>query len=193
VSRLNFREMPELVRMVAGLDVNGILFQPINDWGTDEIRNLWIDDLDALRAVAEDVVAMKAQGYPILSADWHIRDWVRHFDREPVSNTAQRLRRAGVEPAPAPSPAPSTEPEGVQCWVGLTTMHIKTDGTVVNCHTLEPIGNVTTQSIRDIWHGEVGRQRRAETVKCTIGCTENCTIKRTVRQSFQGAMRLLRT
>ena len=71
-------------------------------------------------------------------------------------------------------------------------MHIKTDGTAINCHTLEPIGNVRNQSIRDIWYGEVGRQRRAETVKCTIGCSENCTIKRTVRQSFQGAMQLLK-
>ena len=86
----------------------------------------------------------------------------------------------------------SVDSDDVQCWVGLTTLHIKTDGTVVNCHTLDPIGNVRHQSIRDIWYGEVGRQRRAETVKCTIGCSENCTIKRTVRQNFEGAMKLLR-
>jgi MoaA/NifB/PqqE/SkfB family radical SAM enzyme len=190
VSRLNFKEMPDLVRMVAGMGVNGILFQPLGDWGTEEIKELWIHDMDALQSVVDDVVAMKKDGYPILSAEWHIRDWVAHFSKEHVANTPARLRRAGLMSRP-PSDS-QAEADGVQCWVGLTTMHIKTDGTAVNCHTLEPIGNVRHQSIRDIWYGEVGRQRRAETVKCTIGCTENCTIKRTVRQSFQGAMQLLK-
>ena len=190
VSRLNFQEMPDLVRMVAGLGVNGILFQPLGDWGTREIDQLWIDDTQALQSVVDEIVAMKEAGFPILSAEWHIRDWVGHFKRERAPNTPERLRRAGIMARP-PS-AGAAEPGDVQCWVGLTTLHIKTDGTVVNCHTLDPIGNVTKQSIRDIWHGEVGRQRRAETVKCTIGCSENCTIKRTVRQNFEGAMKLLK-
>jgi hypothetical protein len=72
-------------------------------------------------------------------------------------------------------------------------MVVKTDGAVINCHTLDPIGNVRQQSVRDIWRGEVATQRRAETVKCTIGCSENCTIKRSVWQNVQGAMRLLRS
>jgi hypothetical protein len=154
------------------MGVNGILFQPISDWGTKEIENLWIQDIDALHSVVEEIVAMKAQGYPILSADWHIRDWVRHFKKEP--NVV------------------STDPDDVQCWVGITTVVIKTDGTVVNCHTLDPIGDLKHQSVRDIWYGEVGKQRRAETVKCTIACSENCNIKRSVWQNVQGAMRLLR-
>lgn len=173
VSRLNFKEMPDLVRMAADMGVNGILFQPINDWGTTEIQNLWIDDFDALHSVVEQIVALKEQGYPILSADWHIKDWVRHFKKAPTTLSA--------------------DPNGVQCWVGMTTMAVKTDGTVINCHTLDPIGSVKNQSIRDIWHGEVARQRRAETVKCTIGCSENCTIKRSVWQNAKGAVRLLRT
>lgn len=172
VSRLNFQEMPDLVRMVAGMGVNGILFQPISDWGTDEIKNLWIDDLAALTRVVEEILALKREGYPILSAEWHIRDWIRHFRREP--NVV------------------SADPDGVQCWVGITTMVLKTDGTVVNCHTLDPIGNVKQQSVRDIWYGEVGKRRRAETVKCTIACSENCNIKRTVWQNVQGAVRLLK-
>jgi MoaA/NifB/PqqE/SkfB family radical SAM enzyme len=190
VSRLNFMEMPELVRMVAGMGVNGILFQPLGDWGTEEIDELWIHDTDALQSVVDEILAMKKAGFPILSAEWHIQDWVAHFKRERAPNTPDRLRRAGLMSRPPSSPAADTD--DVQCWVGLTTLHIKTDGTVVNCHTLDPIGNVRDQSIRDIWHGEVGRQRRAETVKCTIGCSENCTIKRTVRQNVQGAMQLLR-
>ncbi|HEX5130727.1 MAG TPA: radical SAM protein [Usitatibacter sp.] len=190
VSRLNYKEMPDLVRMVAGLGVNGILFQPLGDWGTKEIQDLWINDIEGLQQVVDEVLAMKAAGLPILSAEWHIRGWVDHFRKEPIANTPDRLRRAGI--MARPSSEPPVDSGDVQCWVGLTTLHIKTDGTVVNCHTLDPIGNVRNQSIRDIWHGEVGRQRRAETVKCTIGCSENCTIKRTVRQNFQGAMRLLK-
>jgi MoaA/NifB/PqqE/SkfB family radical SAM enzyme len=190
VSRLNFMEMPDLVRMVAGMGVNGILFQPLGDWGTKEIDDLWIHDIDALQSVVDEVLAMKQAGYPILSADWHIRDWVGHFKRERAPNTPERLRRAGIMSRPGSSSA--ADPGDVQCWVGLTTLHIKTDGTVVNCHTLDPIGNVKERSIRDIWHGEVGRQRRAETVKCTIGCSENCTIKRTLGQNFRGAMQLLK-
>lgn len=192
VSRLNFQEMPDLVRMVAGLGVNGILFQPLGDWGTKEIDDLWIHDTDALQSVVDEVIAMKRKGYPILSAEWHLQDWVSHFKRERAPNTPDRLRRAGLASRPPSPDTPVADSDDVQCWVGLTTMHIKTDGTVVNCHTLDPIGNVRNQSVREIWHGEVGRQRRAETVKCTIGCSENCTIKRTVRQNFQGAMQLLR-
>ncbi|MEP7260803.1 MAG: radical SAM protein [Usitatibacter sp.] len=192
VSRLNYQEMPDLVRMVAALGVNGILFQPLGDWGTKEIDDLWIHDIDALQSVVDEVIAMKRKAYPILSAEWHLQDWVTHFKRERAPNTPDRLRRAGLASRPPSADTPVDDSDDVQCWVGLTTMHIKTDGTVVNCHTLDPIGNVRNQSVRDIWHGEVGRQRRAETVKCTIGCSENCTIKRTVRQSFQGAMQLLK-
>lgn len=173
VSKLNFLEMPDLVRMVAGMGVNGILFQPISDWGTDEIKNLWIDDIDTLTKVVDEILRLKSDGYPILSDEWHIRDWIRHFRREPNLVSA--------------------DPDGVQCWVGITTMVIKTDGTVVNCHTLDPIGNVKNQSVRDIWYGEIGRLRRAETVKCTIACSENCNIKRSLWQNVQGAARLLKS
>jgi len=169
VSRINFREMPDLVKMVSDLGVNGILFQPVSDWGTPEAQSLMIDDLDALQRVVDELLALKAKGYPILSAEWHIKDWIRHFKKEPRQ-----------EPR-----------SGVQCWVGITTLVINSDGRLRNCHTLAPIGNVRDGSIRDIWYGEVAKQRRDETVKCTIACSENCTIKRSIPQQVAGAIRLL--
>jgi radical SAM protein with 4Fe4S-binding SPASM domain len=171
VSRLNFQEMPDLVKKVADLRVRGILFQPISDWGTDEIENLWIHDIARLEEVVGQLLDLKAQGYPILSADWHLKDWIRHFRKEKT-------------------PAAS-HPDDVQCWVGLTTFVIKTDGTIVNCHTLDPIGNVKTQAVEDLWYSPLAKERRAETVKCTIACSENCNVKRTVRQNIEGAKKLL--
>ncbi len=173
VSKINFREMPEIVKLVADMGVNGILFQPVSDWGTDEIDNLWITEIDELQRVVDELLELKRQGYPILSADWHLQDWVRHFKKDTRTDL-----QVGAD--------------GVQCWVGLTTFVIKTDGTIVNCHTLDPIGNVQKQSVRDIWYGPTGKERRAETVKCTIACSENCNIKRTVKQNVEGALRLLR-
>jgi radical SAM protein with 4Fe4S-binding SPASM domain len=169
VSRLNFREMPELVKLVSDLGVNGILFQPVSDWGTAEAKSLMIDDFDALQKVVDELLEMKANGYPILSADWHITDWVRHFKK-------------------IPREIPDSD---VQCWVGLTTLVIKTEGKLHNCHTLDAIGNVRDGSIRDIWYSELARQRRAETVDCTIACSENCTIKRSIPQQVAGAVKLL--
>lgn len=173
VSRLNYEEMPDLVRLTADLGVNGILFQPIGDWGTDEIDNLWVRDFDRLQAVVDEMLDLKRQGYPILSADWHIQDWVRHFKKE------------------ARDDIPG-ENEDVKCWVGITTLVIKTDGTLANCHTLEPIGNVHQGSIRDIWYSAVGKQRRAESTSCTLACSENCTVKRPINQKLRGALKLLR-
>lgn len=169
VSRLNFREMPELVKLVSDLNVNGILFQPVSDWGTAEAKNLWIDDIDALREVVSELLELKKQGYPILSADWHIEDWVRHFQKVPREVPA----------------------DDVQCWVGLTTLVIKTDGQLHNCHTLAPIGNVREGSMRDIWYGTTAKERREESVSCTIACSENCTIKRSIPQQVAGAIKLL--
>src|SRR5690606_13961511 len=100
VSRLNFREMPDLVKLVSDLGVNGVLFQPVSDWGVPEAESLMVDDIDALKRVVDEILALKAQGYPILSAEWHIKDWVRHFEK-------------------IPRELPT---DGVQCWVGLTTL-----------------------------------------------------------------------
>lgn len=169
VSRLNFREMPDLARLVSALGVNGILFQPVSDWGTPEAQSLMIDDIDALQRVVDEILEMKAKGYPILSAEWHIQDWVRHFKKVPRELPDDDLK----------------------CWVGITTLMIKPDGKLHNCHTLDAIGDVRHGSIRDIWYGETAKRRRAETVECTIGCSENCTIKRSIPQMVTGAIQLL--
>lgn len=169
VSRLNFREMPALVKLVSELGVNGILFQPVGNWGTPEAKSLMIDDIDALQKVVDELLRMKADGYPILSAEWHIQDWVRHFKK-------------------IPREIPASD---VQCWVGLTTLVIKTDGKLHNCHTFDAIGHVHDGSIRDIWYGKSAKERRAESTKCTLACAENCAIKRSIPQQIAGAIRLL--
>jgi MoaA/NifB/PqqE/SkfB family radical SAM enzyme len=170
VSKLNYTEMPGVVRLSEKIGAKGVLFQPVSDWGTKEIDDLWINELDKLQKIIETLLKMQHEGYPILNSQWHLQDWFRHFAKLPREYPSSKFT----------------------CAVGLDTLVILCDGTVHNCHKLDPIGNIVTNKVRDIWYGEKAKRRRSESLVCRLDCSENCSVRRSVQQRFNGAKRLIR-
>jgi MoaA/NifB/PqqE/SkfB family radical SAM enzyme len=169
VSRPNLHEMTDLVRLATDVGASGVLFQPLSDWGTPELPEMWIDDMSALDATVATLVDMKRAGHAILNTEEEIQDWPRHFRGEStVANDGW-----------------------VQCWVGITTLRIDADGSVSHCGPLDQIGHVRDQSIAEIWEGETARQRRLESTVCTRGCGLSCTKHRSIRREITGAVHFL--
>ena len=60
------------------------------------------------------------------------------------------------------------------------------------CSFYPPIGNVKTQSAREIWFGEVAAQRSKETVACKSLCLFTCLSQKTIKDKARMALTLVR-
>lgn len=169
VSALNLDEMPALVTLAESLGCS-VLFQPVSDWGTPEVSQLWISHEAKLAGVIDTLLEMKAAGRPILNDEAHIRDWARHFARRPAPAGEGRVR----------------------CTVGLDTLIIHADGELLNCYQWPALGNAIDAPVSTLWRSEQANRQRTESLGCTRGCTENCAVRRPVSQQVRGAIRLIR-
>lgn len=169
VHRLNFRHLPEMVKWVQELGATAINFQPVDRWTKETYDELWIDEseMPELIRVRDTLVSMKRRGAPILNSELLLSVWPEHF----------REAKAPAETMP--------------CRVGMRNYFIRPDGNVEVCWFFPPIGNVRTQSAREIWRGEVARQRRAETVACEKLCLFTCLSQKTVRDKVKMGLTLL--
>lgn len=163
----NYRTAPEIVRWAAAQGATSIDFEPIREW-TDETRGaLWptTDECDGLEVVVSELLRMQAAGAPIETSCHKLRGMPDHFRRLP--------------------PTPEVE----VCRIGLRAFSISPQGVVSNCHHLEPIGDLTRQSAREIWTGERAREVRRRTVACTRGCSYGCyatkPIPHTIRRGLK--------
>jgi MoaA/NifB/PqqE/SkfB family radical SAM enzyme len=152
LNALNFRGMPDLVTWAEDRGATTIDIQPIFEW-TDETRGeLWPSpsDLGEMEAVVEELVRRKAAGAPIETTEHTLRGMLNHFRKEKVT------------------------PVVAQCRIGLRVFGIHPDGRVSSCADYSDLGNITRQSAREIWTGEVAREVRRQTVACTKGCVYGC-------------------
>ncbi len=166
----NFRELPDLVRWAERLGVTAVNFQPVDRWTQETYDELWIerDQHADLEKVVTRLIAMKRRGAPILNTELVMGLWVNHF-RE--------------EQAPA---------EALPCRVGMRNYFIRPNGDVELCWFYPPIGNVKKQSAREIWRGQLARQRRKETVECTKLCLFTCLSQKTLWDKAKMVFTLLR-
>lgn len=168
VHKLNFRQLPEMIDFVTSIGGTAINFQPVEK-GTSEVDDeLWIgpDEMDEFLAVRDRLLAMKRAGAPILNSETLLDVWPNHFRGE------------------------SAPPEVMPCRVGLRNFFIRSDGRVEVCWFFGPIGNVKTQSAREIWQGEEARRRRVETTGCEKLCLFTCLSQRTLMDKARTVMTL---
>lgn len=88
---------------------------------------------------------------------------------------------------PAPSAPVSNEPICAYPWVNL---FVKIDGSVRNCCHQEPIGNLKTQTLEEIWNSDLEQEIRAGVASKNLhaACQRvNCPVWRQVRQEAQVA------
>jgi MoaA/NifB/PqqE/SkfB family radical SAM enzyme len=170
VHKLNFRKLPDMIDWVRAIGATAINFQPVEQV-TDEAKDeFWIgaDDLDDLIAVKDRLLALKRQGAPILNSDLLLNLWPNHFRREKAPR------------------------EAMPCRVGMRNFFIRSDGRVEMCWNFPPIGNVRTQTAREIWYGKDGAERRKETVACETLCLFTCLSQKNIGDKVKMGMKLLR-
>lgn len=170
VHKLNFRLLPEMVNWVRDIGATAINFQPVEQV-TDEAKDeFWIgpEDLDDLIKVKDRLLEMKHQGGPILNSDLLLNLWPNHFRREKAPR------------------------EAMPCRIGMRNYFIRSDGRVEMCWNFPPIGNVRTQTAREIWYGKEGTERRKETVACETLCLFTCLSQKKLSDKVKMGMKLLR-
>ena len=148
VMAANFEEMPAMARWAREMGVNGLLFQPVQDMTPEVGDELWIeqDQHARLAEVIEECIAMRKDGWPILSSAKFMRLMLSHFRGE----------------AAPPSLSP--------CHVGLRSLHIQPDGEVELCYRMPGVGNLREQGVRPVWRGEAARAIRKRSVACPELC-----------------------
>ncbi len=65
-------------------------------------------------------------------------------------------------------------PEVSTCRIGLKLFSISPEGIVKTCGEFKAVGDLTRQSAREIWTGEIAQDVRRGTVACRNGCPYGC-------------------
>ncbi len=170
VHKLNFRQLPELVEWVREIGGTAVNFQPVEQHTEEAKGEFWIgpEDFDDMIAVKDRLIAMKRAGAPILNTELLLNLWPNHFRREKAPR------------------------EVMPCRVGMRNYFIRSDGRVEVCWNFPPIGNVRTQTAREIWYGKEGVDRRKETVACETLCLFTCLSQKNLGDKVAMGMKLIR-
>ena len=170
VHKLNFRRLRELVEWARDIGATAVNFQPVEQHTEAARDEFWIgaDELDELITVKDRLIEMRRAGAPILNSELLLNLWPNHFRREKAPR------------------------EVMPCRIGMRNYFIRCDGRVEVCWNFPPIGNVRTQTAREIWHGKDGVVRRKETVACETLCLFTCLSQKNLGDKIAMGMKLLR-
>ena len=175
VHRLNFREMPALVRWAQEVGASSVDFSPVSHWTPEVATELWLRpaDEEALDDIVRTLLAMKRAGAPIETENARMLAWAAHFRGEAAATSAFR-----------------------HCRVGLRDYCILPNGDVRSCWFYPVLGNVTKASAREIWRGPSAQALRREMTHCpSYGdpkCATSCLAHRSVAQDARRAMLVFR-
>ena len=141
LNSVNFRVMPDLVSWAVDHGANTIDIMPNFEWTEESKGELWLSvaDLGDLASIIEELLRMKAAGYPIETSEHKMRQMITHFRREQMS------------------------PEVSICRIGLRVFEISPDGRVYSCSDYAALGDLRRQSAREIWLSADVRGMSAET------------------------------
>ncbi len=163
----NLHEVPEVLRWCREEGLDGVMLQPLELKEDEEALDyLWPQDLEALDDVVEELLAMKKAGFPLLNDDSHVRKFPDYF-------RAAKHRQASL-----------MEREGI-CHVGVTNFFIGSNGDVVTCFYMDPVGNLRNMTPRQIWEGAEAKKRREEIRTCERDCLLTCMTTRSLKDKAE--------
>ena len=153
----NYRGLPDLVRHFGKRSKVQINFQPFVGVEGDPH---WVQDLDRLSGVLEELKAMQLEGYPIIANADVLNGFLSYFQSPPQQTHHRFLDLAG---------------EKRNCDIGLRTMGVQPSGDVYFCDYLgKPVGNIYRQSLSEIYYGQMAGKQRGQMVHCNIDCQQTC-------------------
>lgn len=165
----NLHTMSKMVDWAHEVGATSINFQPVDRWTPETYDELWIneDRFYELNQVINILIEQKNNGAPIVNTSALMRLWPAHFRGEKA-------------------------PESVgACRVGLRNYFIRTDGNVEVCWFYPKIGNVKTQSAREIWESYEAKERRKETINCDRLCLYTCLSQKTIVDKLKMGLNIL--
>lgn len=147
---------------------------PVRLWKAAEIEALYPagpDEIAALRREIAALVARKQKGAPIETSLAKLNAIVAHF----TGNEAQH----GV----------------AKCRSGLRSVNVRPDGSVEHCFAFTNVGNLRTQTMREIWECEARRGIVDATLGCDLfktTCSTSCMAHRSFGQDVRRGLALMR-
>ena len=116
----------------------------------------------------DELLRLKRNGAPILNGEAVLNAWPNHFRRKSAT------RGHAVPGRHAKLFHPLRRP------FGSVLVFFK------------PIGNVRTQTAREIWYGKDGAERRKETIACETLCLFTCLSQKNLGDKIAMGMKLIR-
>jgi len=167
VMRQNLHELGDIVKYSHSKGVGGVMFQPITIFSLFEAdvkkrikKEFWIEDLEKLRTVVQEVIQLKKQGHPCLTEDSVLLGFEKHFDTNTVL----------VNPG--------------KCYIGYNSFRIESNGLVhVICDEPEidsELGFLTEHSIKELWEGQKAMEIRKRIKNCKKACMLTCRLNRSL-------------
>ncbi|MEK6408481.1 MAG: radical SAM protein [Acidobacteriota bacterium] len=142
IMRQNLEHVCEVAHY-ANQDGMHVFYQPIEqnyntaeDAQWFEHSNTWPDDPDKAVAVVEQLIELKRTGLPIANSYAQLEAMIPYFRNPDALRIATQSHSAHEEKA---------------LCSALTMLQFEADGNVTVCTGMEPVGNIKTQRIRDIW------------------------------------------
>jgi MoaA/NifB/PqqE/SkfB family radical SAM enzyme len=169
IMSVNFRQLPQIVHWSLAAGATALNFQPLGKWTPETEQELWINEPEwaELDRIMQQLIDLKRAGAPIMNSEEVLRLMTASFREEKAS------------------------PEHLPCRIGLQELYIRPDGEVKLCFHFPAIGNLTTQSAREIWKGPEARAIRAATVKCDKLCLLTCLSHKSLGNRVSQALTLL--
>lgn len=171
INAKNFRYLPQLIEWTKAVGANCVSPQPMERWTQETYDELWIEEaeLPEFEEVIDKVISMKRAGAAILPPASVLALMPDHF----------REKKAPRDVMP--------------CRVGLRNYFISTNGNVVVCtHGFPAIGNVKTQTAKEIWYSPQARIVRHDTIACEKLCLITCLSQKTLKSKVQMGLQLLK-
>ncbi|MGH9928779.1 MAG: radical SAM protein [Pyrinomonadaceae bacterium] len=140
----NLEDVCEIARFARQEDLE-VFYQPIEqnyntaedaDWFRHS--NTWPSDTREAIAAVEDLCQLKAAGLPIVNSFAQLKAMISYFENPAALRIATQSHSAHEKRA---------------LCSALTMLQIQADGGVTVCVRMEPVGNIKTQPIREIWEG----------------------------------------
>lgn len=166
ISGVNYPEIGGLARWVKETGfLSGVYFQAIakpffvplgDNWYNEAPYDfLWPKDVAGVCAAVDELIQFKAQGYPIHNFTRQLEVFKTYF-RAP----SRRARKAA-------------------CYLGDYVINVNPAGDISLCCFDEPLGNIKTDAIRDLWYSRAAAHRREGMHACERNCNNmvNCFFK----------------
>jgi len=140
----NLGELEGLVRWAAAEGLGGVVFQAMERWG-DAWQELWPRDPKAVARTLDRLIALRAEGCPVLNSPQQLEAMKRHY----------------------------ANPEGsypdLTCGT-FTRLTLRGNGDVQLCGFKAPVGNLRRQSLAEIWSSQTVTERVREILDCKQAC-----------------------